>query len=142
MFEFPFRVAYIDTDAMGIVHHSRYYRYLEQCRVEWLRSIGVSYKQMEEEGVLLPLTAASMEYKKPLRFDEEAVVRSHIAENGKTQFDIHYEIWVDGELRSTAITRHVYIKKMVGTNGLERWKPLAVPAEWKEKWPKPLKPKS
>ena len=51
--DFSFRVRYGETDQMGVVHHGNYPQYLEMGRVEWLRSLGVSYKSMEENGIML-----------------------------------------------------------------------------------------
>ncbi len=136
MFELPFRVAYLDTDAMGVVHHSRYFRYLEQYRIEFMRWAGVSYQELEAQGLMLPLTSVHMEYRKPLRFDEVALVRAHVEQTGKTQCTFHYEIWVGKELSAKARTDHVYVRKVVNADGSSQFKPLRIPEEWSEKWPK------
>jgi len=47
VFETKIRVRYAETDAMGVVHHSRYFVWLELARVEWLKSLGINYKDME-----------------------------------------------------------------------------------------------
>ena len=49
------KVRYAETDKMGVVHHANYPIYLELARIEWLNDIGISYKNMEEEGVMLPV---------------------------------------------------------------------------------------
>ena len=54
-FEIPIQVRYAETDAMGVVHHSSYFVWLELARVEWLKSLGIDYKQMEQEGFFLPV---------------------------------------------------------------------------------------
>jgi acyl-CoA thioester hydrolase len=54
----PILVRYSDTDQMKFVHHSNYLRYFEIARLEWLRAMGISYKKMEEDQLLLPVVDA------------------------------------------------------------------------------------
>lgn len=58
------RVRYGETDQMGVVHHGNYALYLEMGRIEWLRKLGVSYKDMEKNGVMLPVVSLTINYKK------------------------------------------------------------------------------
>ncbi len=136
MFEWAFRVAYADTDAMGVVHHSRYFRYLEQWRVEWIRSTGESYQEMEARGMIIPLTQANIEYIKPLRFDDEAVVRATVEATGKTRFLVSYEVYRGSILCSRARTDHVLVKKTQLPSGEEKWIPERIPENWSAKWRK------
>ncbi|MFT6797758.1 MAG: acyl-CoA thioester hydrolase, partial [Maribacter sp.] len=53
--EITFRVRYGETDQMGVVYHGNYAQYLEMGRISWLRSFDLSYKEMEESGVMLPV---------------------------------------------------------------------------------------
>ncbi len=74
------RVRYGETDQMGVVYHGNYAQYLEVARVEWLRSIGISYKKMEEEGVMLPVVNLNINYKKPAIYDEVITVKTTMRE--------------------------------------------------------------
>ena len=65
-FSQPFLIKYSDTDQMGIVHHSNYLKYFENARIAWLRDLGVSYKKIEEDGILMPVVSASLEFIIPL----------------------------------------------------------------------------
>lgn len=65
-----FNVLYHQVDQMGIVHHAQYLYFLEQTRIEWLHNQGVSFAQLERDGILLPLTKLSINYKSPLHFDD------------------------------------------------------------------------
>ena len=56
-YQFQVRVRYAETDQMGVVYHGNYAQYFEMGRVEWLRNLGVSYKWMEENGVMLPVVS-------------------------------------------------------------------------------------
>ncbi len=65
-----FRVSYSDTDQMGFMHHSNYLRYYETARWELFRSLGLSYAGIEDEGIILPVTSASLKFIKPALYDQ------------------------------------------------------------------------
>ena len=100
------RVRFSETDAMGIVHHSRYLPYLEEARVEYLRSIGHPYDALRADGVDIAVLEAAVQYRRPLRFDE--VVRVHLVLGAatRTTFQIAYLLTVGDEVRATAVTVH------------------------------------
>ncbi|MBO7277872.1 MAG: acyl-CoA thioesterase [Bacteroidales bacterium] len=77
-YDIKIRVSYVDTDKMGVVHNSNYYRFFERGRIELMRYLGVSYKKMEDEGVMMPLIDQYAKYLKPAYFDEELIVRTSI----------------------------------------------------------------
>ena len=60
--QISFRVRYSETDQMGVVYHGNYAQYLEMGRVEWLRSLGYSYKSMEENGIMLPVISLQLQF--------------------------------------------------------------------------------
>jgi len=66
-----FKVSYSDTDQMGFMHHSNYFRYYETARWELFRSIGIPYNEIEKEDVILPVTDASVKFIKPALYDQE-----------------------------------------------------------------------
>lgn len=73
------RVRYAETDQMGVVYHSNHFIWFEVGRVDLLRQLGVTYKQMEKEDQLyIPLVDARCRYKAPALYDDELVVRTHI----------------------------------------------------------------
>ncbi len=73
------RVRYAETDQMGVVYHSNHFIWFEVGRVDLLRQLGVTYKQMEKEDQLfIPLVDARCRYKAPAFYDDELVVRTHI----------------------------------------------------------------
>ena len=69
-FSHRIRVRFAETDAMGIVHHSRYLPYLEEARVEYLRHIGHPYNEIRAEGVDMAVLEAGVQYRQPLKFDD------------------------------------------------------------------------
>lgn len=100
------RVRFAETDAMGIVHHSRYLPYLEEARVEYLRAIGHPYVELRAEGVDYAVLEAFVQYRQPLRFDE--VVQVHLRKGAATRatFQMAYLLTVADEVRATAVTVH------------------------------------
>lgn len=100
------RVRFAETDAMGIVHHSRYLPYLEEARVEYLRHLGHPYAALRADGVDYAVLEAYVQYRKPLRFDEEVVVHLHLGATTRATFQMGYLLTVDGEPRATAVTVH------------------------------------
>jgi acyl-CoA thioester hydrolase len=73
-----FRVSYSDTDQMGFMHHSNYFRYYETARWELFRSLGIPYHEIEEEDVILPVINASAKFIKPAFYDQEIKINTRI----------------------------------------------------------------
>jgi len=72
------RVSYSDTDQMGFMHHSNYLKYYETARWELFRNIGIPYNRIEEEGIVLPVTEASIKYIKPAYYDQDIIIETEI----------------------------------------------------------------
>jgi acyl-CoA thioester hydrolase len=100
------RVRFAETDAMGIVHHSRYLPYLEVARVEYLRSIGHPYHEIHEAGTDLAVLEAFVQYRLPLRFDDLVDVHLRMAQTTRTTFQMAYLLCVDDAAHATAVTVH------------------------------------
>ncbi|MGA9639484.1 acyl-CoA thioesterase [Flavobacterium sp.] len=92
-FDFKIRVRYSETDQMGVVYHGNYAQYFEMGRVEWLRNIGISYKWMEENGVMLPVVSLTMNYKKPARYDDLITVKTLFKSQTSVKIEFDYEIY-------------------------------------------------
>ena len=75
---FKTRVLYADTDRMGYLHHSNYLRLFETARWELLRLVGIPYSLIEAEGFILPVTAASVVFKKPAMYDQELEISTRL----------------------------------------------------------------
>jgi acyl-CoA thioester hydrolase len=86
------RVRYSETDQMGVVYHGNYAPYFEMGRVEWLRNIGISYKWMEETGIMLPVVSLTMNYKKPAKYDDELTVTTIFKSQTSVKIEFEYEI--------------------------------------------------
>lgn len=91
--EFKVRVRYAETDQMGVVYHGNYAQYFEMGRVEWLRNLGVSYKWMEENGIMLPVVSLNINYKKPARYDDLLTVKTIFKNQTSVKIEFDYEIY-------------------------------------------------
>ncbi|MBI4716224.1 MAG: acyl-CoA thioesterase [Planctomycetes bacterium] len=98
------RVRYAECDAMGYLHHAKYWEYFEQARTELLRRHGVRYRDLEREGVLFVVYKAACTYLSPIRYDDVACVTVRVARTTRTRVDHTYDITVDGVRTTTAST--------------------------------------
>ena len=85
------RVRYGETDKMGFVYYGVYAQYYEVGRVELLRSLGVSYKSLEDIGYELPVIDFQIKYKKPAFYDDEITVVTLLSENPSSKLIFNYE---------------------------------------------------
>ncbi|KGO89628.1 acyl-CoA thioesterase [Flavobacterium suncheonense] len=114
-YEFQVRVRYAETDQMGVVYHGNYAQYFEMGRVEWLRNLGVSYRWMEENGVMLPVVSLSMNYKKPARYDDLLTVRTLFKSQTSVKIEFDYQIVNEkGELLTTGNSILVFVDMKTG----------------------------
>jgi len=108
--EIELRVRYGETDQMGVVYHGNYAQYFEVGRVEWLRQFGVSYKQMEEDGIMLPVISLSINYKKSARYDDLLKVKTQLVKIPSATIEFDYEIVNEkNEILATGNTSLVFM---------------------------------
>lgn len=108
--ELSIRVRYGETDQMGVVHHGNYALYLEMARTEWLRSLGVSYRDMELSGTMLPVISMSLNFKKSAYYDEVIKVITKLKKLPSVKIEFDYEIFNEkGELLVEASTTLAFI---------------------------------
>ena len=69
---------YYETDMMGVVHHSNYIRWFEEARLDLMEQAGFNYKDMEDQGVLIPIIGVECQYKQFITFDEEITIKTKI----------------------------------------------------------------
>ena len=91
--DISFRVRYGETDQMGVVYHGNYPQYLEMGRVEWLRVLGISYKEMEKSGIILPVISLNINYKKSAVYDDLLTVRTILLKKPLVRIVFDYEIY-------------------------------------------------
>ena len=114
-YEFQIRVRYAETDQMGVVYHGNYAQYFEMGRVEWLRNLGVSYKWMEDNGVMLPVVSLNMNYKKPAYYDDLLRVKTIFKNQTSVKIEFDYEIYNEkNELLTTGYSMLVFVNRKTG----------------------------
>jgi len=86
------RVRYCETDRMGVAHHGSYVAWFEEARTEWLRARGKSYRQMEDEGVLLQVVALAVEYRRSVTYDDEVEIEVAESERGPASITLRYDV--------------------------------------------------
>lgn len=108
--ETELRVRYGETDQMGVVYHGNYAQYFEIGRTEWLRKFGISYKQMEEDGIMLPVVELSINYKRSARYDDLIKVKTELKKLPTAKIEFLYEITnQQQEVLTTGCTTLVFI---------------------------------
>lgn len=109
------RVRYSETDQMRVVYHGNYAQYFEVGRVEWLRNKGVSYKWMEENGIMLPVVSLTMNYKKPARYDELLTLKTILKKQASVKIEFDYELYNEKEeLLTTGNSVLVFVDAKTG----------------------------
>ena len=110
--ETKIRVRYGETDQMGVVYHGNYAQYCEVGRLEWLRALNISYKKMEEDGVMLPVVSLSIKYKKSACYDDVINVRTQLVKLPTASIEFEYEITNEaGQILAIANTILAFINK-------------------------------
>lgn len=105
-----FKVRYGETDQMSFVYHGNYAQYFEMGRIEWLRKLGFSYKEMEKSGIILPVINLSINYLKPAKYDDLLTLKTTLVKSPTAQIEFNYELFnEDDELLTTATTRLVFV---------------------------------
>ena len=109
------RVRYSETDQMRVVYHGNYAQYFEVGRVEWLRNKGISYKWMEENGIMLPVVSLSMNYKKPAHYDELLTLKTILKNKTSVKIEFDYELYNESdELLTTGNSILVFVDMKTG----------------------------
>jgi acyl-CoA thioester hydrolase len=86
------RVRYCETDRMGVAHHGAYVAWFEEARTEWMRAQGVSYREMEDGGLKLPVVDLKVVYKRSVTYDDEVLIATRLLEQRRVAIRLGYEI--------------------------------------------------
>ena len=102
------KINYYETDAMQIVHHSNYIRFMEESRTDALERIGLPYNEMERQGVLIPVLGVNCQYKHPARYGDTVLVNVGVKEYSGVKIIMEYTITnkATGEILVTGETKH------------------------------------
>ena len=106
-----YRVPYADTDQMGVVYYANYLVLFERARNELMRENGYTYKRCEEEGWMLPVVHAELDYKKPAKYDDLLEVTAYVSAQKGVRIEIACEVRRKGEdeVLVRGFTRHCFV---------------------------------
>jgi acyl-CoA thioester hydrolase len=103
---------------MQVVYYANYFVYFERSRTDMLRDLGVSYREMEERGFILPVAEAHCKYKNPARYDDLLTFRSWVSEMRGVQLTVTTEVWreetllVSGEVKLACVNREYKLTRL------------------------------
>jgi acyl-CoA thioester hydrolase len=107
-----YRIRYADTDQMGVVYYGNYPRFYEMGRSEMIRDLGYSYKELEENGVFMPVASLSCKYHMPLYYDELITIETTLKEIPQARMVFYHTIYnMKQEIVHTAEATLVFLNK-------------------------------
>ncbi|MCA0932326.1 acyl-CoA thioesterase [Lutimonas saemankumensis] len=117
------RVRYGETDQMGYVYYGNYAQFFEVGRVEWLRALGVSYKSLEESGIMLPVRELNINYLKPAKYDDLLTITTILSKKPLVKIEFDFEVQNEKkELLTTGYASLVFMD-------MQKSKPIKAPKE-------------
>ena len=90
-------VRYAETDCMGVVHHATYPIWFEIARTDYIKSVGMSYAEMEKNGVMLPVTGITCKYRLPAKYDDTLLINAKITRFSPARIEFAYTVQRKGE---------------------------------------------
>lgn len=104
---------YYETDQMGIIHHSNYIRWMEEARMDAMSQFGISYRSMEESGIISPVVSVSCQYKGMVHFDDTVQIQVKVVKYNGVRLDLEYEMVdsINGELRTKGTSTHCFLDR-------------------------------
>lgn len=119
--ETKIRVRYQETDNMGVVYYANYLVWFEVARTEYFRSLGLSYRKLEEGGAYLMVASAACKYRYPARYDDVVKIKSCVPEIKNSSMKFEYKLYAGERLLATGESVHVFTNKAC--------KPIRIPEE-------------
>jgi acyl-CoA thioester hydrolase len=125
--ETKIRVRYGETDQMGYVYYGNYAEFFEVGRVEWLRSLGVTYKSLEDTGIMLPVLNLNVNYLKPAKYDDLLTIVTILRKKPLVKIEFDFEVFNEqNELLTVGFTSLVFVD-------MKKNKPIKAPQELLDK---------
>lgn len=111
MYEYKRKAQYHETDKMGIIHHSNYIKWMEEARVEYMDFLGYGYDKAEENHIASPVAGLSIDYKKPVHFNDIVEIRVSVTRYSGVVQEVSYEFYntTRDEISAVATSKHCYI---------------------------------
>lgn len=97
---------------MGVMYYSRYFEYYESARTDMMRSLGLTYKELESQGTMMPVVHAESDYKAGPAFDDHLVCRTEVRQIHGGRMEIHYIIFNEDDperVLNTGMTVHAFV---------------------------------
>ena len=91
-YEYQFKVRYKDIDQMGVMYYSRYFEYYEAARTDMMRDLGLTYKKLEEEGIMMPVVHSESDYLAGPGFDDHLTCITEVKEIQNSRMEIFYTV--------------------------------------------------
>jgi acyl-CoA thioester hydrolase len=111
-FDHTIRVRYAECDRMGFVHHSVFILYFEEARTEAMRNFGLTYLEMEDSGVLMPVRNMAVDYKKAGKYDDLLTIKVFIRNKPAVRIFFEYETYnQSGEFLNSGHTELFFVRK-------------------------------
>lgn len=130
------RVAYADVDQMGVVYYGHYLRWFELGRAEYLRARGRTYREIEAEGLYLPVVESYVRYCRPAGYDDVIEIQTHPRTVGRVQVTFGYQLFrVEGDSAPVRLAEGHTSHACTGKNG----RPRRFPADLLELLQRPLR---
>ena len=95
-------VRYAETDKMGIVHHSNYYIYFEEARTQFIKKTGISYSQMEKDGIMFPLVESNCRYLQGAKYEDELIIKTWIKQLTPVKAEFNYSVIRENDQKKIA----------------------------------------
>ena len=109
-----YRVPYADTDRMGVVYYANYLVYFERVRNQFLSDIALPYRELEEQGILLPVVKAEIDYKRPAEFDDVLHIYGTATQHSPTRLRFECSVYREALLLARGYTIHAVLDKASG----------------------------
>ncbi|EMS72212.1 acyl-CoA thioesterase [Ruminiclostridium cellobioparum] len=122
--DIPLTVRYAETDRMGIVHHSNYPVWFEVGRTEFIRQNGISYSEVEGQGILLPLLELKCKFISSSTYEDKIIVRTSIKSYTKIRLNFYYEVFKESDMNNpitTGETVHVWTNACLKPINLQKY---------------------
>lgn len=100
---------YAETDQMGIIHHSVYPVWYEAARTEFIKTAGITYSQLEKDGVRLPLSEIGSRYISPVRYEDKVIIETRVTKISCAKITFGYRVILDGNVVNEGFTSHGFV---------------------------------
>lgn len=104
---------YYETDQMSIIHHSNYIRWMEEARIDVMKQAGISYRELEETGIIIPVLSVSCQYRNMVHFDDNVMIKVKAVKYTGVKLDLEYEFKdvETGKLYTTGTSSHCFLDR-------------------------------